>query len=239
MQLKCCFFLPEIKDKVTIIDLLNSYDIEVIPLSDNSEKGLINEILKLEPDLVLVDIDCCEIDILHHTLLQCFETIPYLVGVSQSKEQAYQCIKLGLTDYLLKGILELELRKSVRRIKKEIKAKQSSICFKNYSDYYFLNPDEILYLKADNNTTDILLTSGKILPAFKTLKTFEENLPKNFLRIHNSYIVNTQKILRINFGKSQVHLTQCDFSAKVPFSKSYREKLKNLKEMLAKQDIVF
>nr|WP_298331999.1 LytTR family transcriptional regulator DNA-binding domain-containing protein [uncultured Christiangramia sp.] len=200
---------------------------------------ILNEVLKQQPDLIMLDIDHCSINTLQPDIDQYLTNNHEIIGLSKNTGQAYRCIKLGITDYLLKPLSELEIRKSLINFIQKNDDRQENICFKNYSDYYFLNPNEILYLKADNNTTDIYLISGKVIPAFKSLKVFEENLPNNFLRIHNSYIINTSKILRINFGKSQVYLDPLEVGKGVPFSKSYRDKLKSLKKFLAEQDIVF
>jgi DNA-binding LytR/AlgR family response regulator len=53
---------------------------------------------------------------------------------------------------------------------------------------------EICYLQADNNSTDIHLNGGEMITAFKTLKHFEGVLSYPFVRIHNSYIVNSRYI---------------------------------------------
>jgi DNA-binding LytR/AlgR family response regulator len=62
-------------------------------------------------------------------------------------------------------------------------------CFKSYGDYRYIDARDICYLQADNNSTDIHLNSGEMV-TFKTLKHFEVRY-LSFVRIHNSYIVNT------------------------------------------------
>ena len=74
----------------------------------------------------------------------------------------------------------------------ENKRKQSLIiCVKSYGDYRYIDSNDVLYLEADNNSTDIHLNNGEMITAFKTLKHFENTLPNSqFLRIHNSYMIN-------------------------------------------------
>lgn len=238
-RLKCCLYIPEEKDRPLLITLLEFYGVKVFLLEKGSTDFILNQSLKWQPDLIILDFDHCAIQEIHYEFIQYFSIVPSIIGVSSDTNQAYKSIKLGISDYLLKPPSELDIRKAVIRFKKNQSTPRENICFKNYSDYYFINPNEVLYLKADNNTTDIILVSGRKITAFKTLKIFEENLPKNFLRIHNSYIINTNKILRINFGKYQVYLDKNQEITEVPFSKSYRDKLKYLKEVLSEQDIVF
>lgn len=101
------------------------------------------------------------------------------------------------------------------------KEKPLVICVKSYGDYRFINADEICYLKADNNSTDIHLSNGEMITAFKTLKHFENVLESPFVRIHNSYIVNIDYVSRIHTGNSVCYLKHN--GAKLPFSKSYKE----------------
>jgi len=57
------------------------------------------------------------------------------------------------------------------------------------------------YYKADDNYTEIYLENKKILVS-KTLKYFEEELASfSFARIHKSYLVNVNEIIKYRKGK--------------------------------------
>lgn len=99
--------------------------------------------------------------------------------------------------------------------------KPLTICVKSYGDYRFINADDICYLQADNNSTDIHLNNGEMITAFKTLKHFETVLNSPFVRIHNSYIVNIDYVSRIHTGNSVCYIRNT--TTKLPFSKSYKE----------------
>jgi len=94
------------------------------------------------------------------------------------------------------------------------------LCIKSYGDYRYIDARDICYLQADNNSTDIHLNTGENITAFKTLKHFESVLSFPFIRIHNSYIVNSQYISRIHTGNSVCYIKNS--TIKVPFSKSYK-----------------
>jgi DNA-binding LytR/AlgR family response regulator len=111
----------------------------------------------------------------------------------------------------------------------------STLCLKSYKDFHYLNTDEILYLKADNNTTDFIMKDGRTISAFKTLKSFEDKLPKNFIRVHQSYILNINYVSRINYGKAICSLKSG--KTQLPFSKSYKENIDSLKKILSKNTI--
>jgi DNA-binding LytR/AlgR family response regulator len=157
------------------------------------------------------------------------QELPSFVALSSSKKNAYDVIKNDFFDYLLKPLSKMELRKCLLKYKKQKQAERSDrLCLKSYSDYQFVDLDEILYLKADNNTTDFCLFQDRKISAYKTLKHFENILPRNFLRVHHSYIINTHQITRINFGKSTIVLR--GKSSNIPFSKSYKPQVDHLKE---------
>lgn len=96
------------------------------------------------------------------------------------------------------------------------------ICVKSYGDYRYIDSEDILYFEADNNSTDIHLNNGEMITAFKTLKHFETVLPPTqFLRIHNSYIINVNQVSRIHTGNTVCYIKNS--TTKLPFSKSYKE----------------
>jgi len=67
--------------------------------------------------------------------------------------------------------------------------------------FQVLNVADILYCKADDNYTEIYLENKKILVS-KTLKYFEEELASfSFARIHKSYLVNVNEIIKYRKGK--------------------------------------
>lgn len=102
----------------------------------------------------------------------------------------------------------------------QIVEKPLVICIKSYGDYRYMNAADICYFQADNNSTDIYLSSGEMVTAFKTLKHFESILVHPFVRIHNSYIINQNYISRIHNGNSVCYIKNSP--KKIPFSKTYK-----------------
>jgi len=203
-----------------------------------AEDGL-NLILKTLPDLVIVNLSE-NASLLFQMVMQLHQYVdklPLLIAVSKSKEFAYDAIKGGFFDYWLLPHNEFEIRKTIFRLRRQLPKEQSpsTLCLKTYNDYHYLDTNEILYLKADNNSTDFIMRDGQKISAYKTLKTFEASLPKNFIRIHQSYILNTKYVSRINYGKNTLSLR--NNKSQLPFSKSYRAKVDELKTLLSKKTI--
>lgn len=204
----------------------------------NSDDGL-NAILKHLPDLVFVNLNERAFEYFHMItqLHQYVKDLPLVIGISKGKQYAYDALKNNFFDYWLMPYSEFDIRKTILKLRKKIPKEVASqtLCLKSYKDFQYLDTSDILYLKADNNATDFIMRDGRIISAFKTLKSFEQQLPANFIRIHQSYILNINYVSRINYGKSICALKSG--KTQLPFSKSYRQNIDDLKTLLAKNTI--
>jgi DNA-binding LytR/AlgR family response regulator len=209
------------------------YEFNCIGVSCDYNSAM-NTILKETPDLVFFNIDnTIDNPFKFAQELNLFnDDFPVFIAMSSSKDKIYEVIKNGFFDFLLNPLEELEIRKSVLRVLKKIPARsRKNICLKSYKDYQYLKTDEILFLKADNNTTDFYMTDGNVISAFKTLKTFEEILPNNFHRIHKSYIINKNFVSRIQYGKFTCTIKRNDYE--VPFTKTYIGNIESMNKALS------
>lgn len=59
----------------------------------------------------------------------------------------------------------------------------------------FLTPDMITFLEGEGNYTFIYTNTGKRYLVSKTLKSLAEILDSNFIRVHKSYLVNSDFVL--------------------------------------------
>lgn len=202
-----------------------------------------NSILKHEVSLVFINVELeFEPGVDSFYLVQELRSLmhqpPLFIAISDNTNKAYRALKQKFYDYLLYPFKEFDLRKLVVQLRhKQQPLFEDTICLKSYKDYILIQPQEILYLKADNNTTEFILLDGQIIHAYKTLKFFEKRLPKQaFVRIHHSYIVNKSHLSRINFGKQICFINHNKLS--LPFSKSYRNNLEALEELLDQKAFV-
>lgn len=221
--------------KSVLIDI-HEFSIDVI---EPNQDVALNEILKHEYDIVFLNIDCDSICLseFSHCIRQYCDDTSLLIALSNSKSQAYEAFKFDFFDYLLKPLTELSVRKCFAKYQKKFPNKErETICIKSYKDYQYLNTNEILFLKADNNATDFYMSDGAVICSFKTLKTFETLLPNNFMRIHKSYIINRNYINRIQYGKN-VCFTK-DNEHKIPFTKTFIENIDSINSLLSKNTIV-
>lgn len=241
MAYSCSIIAKDPKTRGAIENLflsLPSWKIEF--LVEEYDEAL-NQLLKTSPQLLLMDLDT-SIDRTFpflQELEQYHRAPPRVIGISSTKDFAYEAIKQGLSDYLLKPLNELSLRKAILNFEKKNSDEDiQHLCLQSYSDYHYLLLKSIIFLKADNNTTDIYLKDGKRVTAFKNLKHFEQSLPGNFFRIHNSYMVNISAVQRIHFGRSHIIVKGEDMIDSLPFSRSYRKNVDELRKILSLNDIL-
>ncbi len=192
----------------------------------------INLILEESPQLVFLNIETVfdnfkstQFEIIHE-LYQYLTTLPEFIVISNTTKFAYHALKNGVTDYLLKPYNSFEFKKTLLQFEKK-QPNLTSICLKSFTEYKYLLVNNIVYLKADNNTTDFFLKDGTMATSSSTLKNFELQLPNIFVRIHKSYIVNINYITKIHFSKFQCFIKHS--TKHIPFSKGLKSKMHEIK----------
>jgi len=214
-------FLATIDENLTNFQPFEDY--LCVGYCKNYESALQSLLIK-KPDILFFHFsDEIPLSLLYE-LKEFTEYLPYVIGIHKEEKMAYSALKHNSSDFILLPLQEIEIRKSLYKFSMRQQKKESSkLCVRSNGDYHFISLDDILYLKADNNTTDIHLLSGKVISGFKTLKYYECQLPSSFFRIHNSYVVNLDYVTRINVGKSDCYLL--DNTIKLPFSRTYKEQI--------------
>lgn len=83
--------------------------------------------------------------------------------------------------------------------------------------------EQILHLRADSNYTHVYLTTGVHFLVCNTLKSFEQILQvPDFLRIHQSHIIQMQYLRAFDPGHGVVHLDGADA---LPVSRERKQEL--------------
>ncbi len=211
---------------LSLINELYRY-LSVVPkiIITTSKKDLAYEALKYEVvDYLLKPLD---INDFRKAILKFDRAIKSDLPHMEVKNPAatFEVLDETLTEELETAEHDVEVKTIPATVENQITIqKQQSliICVKSYGDYRYIDSNDILYFEADNNSTDIHLNNGEMITAFKTLKHFETVLPQTqFLRIHNSYIINVDQVSRIHTGNTVCYIKNS--TTKLPFSKSYKE----------------
>ncbi|PKV51832.1 LytTR family two component transcriptional regulator [Aquimarina sp. MAR_2010_214] len=208
------------------------------------EQDALDLILERRPRLVFLEPEVPGIDTvttkysLMTELSKYMSRLPEFIVITKTSDYAIEGIRNRIMDYILKPFSKGQINRTLMRFEKDFGLSgDNTLCFKSYGDYRFVDVDEILYLKADNNTTDFIMSNGNKVEAFKTLKHFQNLLPDHFVRIHNSYIINTDYVSRIHFGKAKCAIKNTDDL--IPFSKSYKNNVEEIKDSLAKKSLIY
>lgn len=164
------------------------------------------------PDCLFLDIEMPTID--GFQFIQKIKTKEFPVVITTAYNQyAIKALKNEAIDYLLKPIDTDDLNATIAKIKKfnsknYTAEKLEKILLKFNSDslqkkitintdgkLLFLQSEEILFAESDGNYSTLFLSDGQKILLTKKLKEVNQLLPKDtFFRIHNSYIINLNKI---------------------------------------------
>ncbi len=241
ISMKTCVLISDSKkENQTFLNILKKkFNYNLIFCAPKIE-SIVNVVIDNRPELLFYDMDILEIDI-QTFLLQMhinLTNIPAIIGMSFSKEKAYEAFQLDFSDFILKPLSEVALKLCLSRyIKKTNQQGFKFLGLQSNKDYTYLDLKNIIYLKADNNTTDFHLNNGSQVTAYKTLKTFEKQLPNNFFRIHKSYIVNLMYVTRIQLSKSFCEVSYNN-KTKIPFTKSFKENIDNIQYLLSNDTLI-
>lgn len=84
-----------------------------------------------------------------------------------------------------------------------LKHPQRKIALPTTEGIYFEKVNEIVSLSAESNYTKIYKTNGRVILVSKTLAEVEKMLHRhpNFVRVHRSFTVNLDLIVKYNRGK--------------------------------------
>ncbi|MBX2888358.1 MAG: response regulator transcription factor [Ferruginibacter sp.] len=186
--------------------------VKILAVCNNPMQG-IEAIETLKPNILFLDIEMPGMN--GFVLLQ---NLKYrdveIVFVTAYDHYAIKAIKYSAFDYLVKPIEVCSLKESIKRLAEKKKSSSESrikllldnaltkkdqfskIMITSTDTIYFVNVDEIIYLESQANYSNVFLLNGVKYVTTRSLKEFQELLPENnFLRIHNSYIINL-KFLR-------------------------------------------
>ncbi len=176
-------------------------EIEVLGCADSvvSARELVNI---QHPDVVFLDINMPVLD--GFDFLDGFEDRNFLVVfVSAHEEFGIRAVKAGAADYLLKPLNIKELKQTVKNLltlknkhtKIEPFHESDKIAVPSSHGFDLIAIDDLIRLEADGCYTTIIVTDGKNKTVSRTLKEYEDTLPKGcFFRAHKSHLINLKYV---------------------------------------------
>jgi two-component system, LytTR family, response regulator len=183
----------------------------------NAKEALI--FLKQNPvDLIFLDIN-----IPHMSGLEMLDEIkrkPLIIFTTAYADYAVDSYNYDAVDYLLKPFeferFQMAIDKVEKRLKEFIKQKHF-IFIKDGLKNIKIEFEDILFVKGSGNYLDIFTDKKNYSPRM-TFSELEEKLPSSqFIRIHQSYIVNIDQIQKIE--NNHVYIS----TYKIPISNRYKD----------------
>ena len=213
--------------------------VTVVGEAANGREALL-QIGEVRPDLVFLD--------LQMPVMGGFEVVrelggghlPVVVIVTAFDEHAIEAFEAGAIDYLLKPVSEARLRKAVERARSLAgrpldnanavaalvlaaapsgQAASRKIVGRSGTEYFLLDPDEILCFQAEGELVWIV-TAKQRLMATQPLRKIEERLKgQQFQRVHRNAMVNVNHVRKMTVMSSQRWLITLSNSLQIIVSK--------------------
>ncbi len=189
----------EFHGRENLLSIIETYcnELEVIGTAESatSAKELI---LKSNPDVVFLDINMPILD--GFDFLDMFDKRNFMVVmVSAHSDFGIKAVKQRVEDYLLKPVNVKELQQTVKKLlafreQTESSApiiKSNKLALPVTNGFEIFETEDIIRFEADGCYTKVFLKIGKTLVISRTLKDFEDIVPKSeFFRIHKSHLIN-------------------------------------------------
>lgn len=230
MKLKCII----VDDEPLALDILAEYmartpELELISRCASGVEAL--EVMKRqEVDVAFLDIQMPGLSGLEVSKLVDEET--RVIFTTAFPQYALEGFKVDALDYLLKPISFEEFSRAVARavewftMKRKVHSsgnEPQNLIVKSDYKQYIIPTGTIVYIEGIRDYIRIHTNDGEAIQTLMNLKTAEELLPSGrFARVHRSYIVNVDKVKKIE----RTHILFGDIA--VPISDTYKEKFLKL-----------
>jgi len=206
----------------------------------------VKNINELKPDLVFLDIQLPKLTGME--VLELIEHKPVIIFSTAYDQFAIQAFEKNAVDYLLKPYSEsrfniaiekarlallnnAEKNNTLQNLSNDFDEKAGRIdrvVVKTGSKIKVVPVESIHYIESQDDYVMIYSAEGKHLKE-KTMKFFETHLPQNdFVRIHRSYIININQILKIEPFEKEGYIAVLKDQARLKISASGFKRLKEI-----------
>ena len=217
--------------------------VEIIAECENGFEG-IKKIKEMKPDLVFLDIQMPKIT--GFEMLELLDHKPQIIFATAYDEYALKAFEFNAADYLLKPYSKERLFEAVDKVAAKIEKEGNisdvaekvsnfpreefldRIVVKDRHKIHIVPVDQVRYIESMDDYVMIYTKTGRHLKQ-KTMKYFEAALnPKNFTRIHRSYIVKVDEITEIQQYEKESYIVILHDKTKLKVSKTGYKNLKGV-----------
>lgn len=175
--------------------------VDVIP--EVAEYGSAEEVLEAYEDVAQADLCFIEINLLKMNGMELSYELRRrgykgeIVFATSSREYALESYDVDALQYVLKPYNARKIANVWRKYEKKHSKEVEEVCLmlKAGGVYRRIHLSEIEYIESRNTVLYLHLTTGEVIRQYGKLGDFEENLDAgNFLRCHQSYLVNLDQV---------------------------------------------
>lgn len=225
--------------RTTVVDLISAFcpQITSIAEADGVVTGL-KKIHELQPDIVFTDVEMD--DGTGMEMLSKLSEIKFqVIFITAHNKYAIDAFRFSAIDFLTKPINPDELAKSVQKAENNIKNKlfleqvavmnennltksEKKIVLKELDAIHIIKVKDLVCCEASGIYTTFFIDNNKQIVVSKNLKEYEEILePYDFLRVHNSFLINANKIEK--FEKNDGGFLIMEGGQRVPVSQRKKD----------------
>lgn len=228
--------------RLLLTDSLKDFpEINIIGEAENGFDAL-KQINEKKPDLVFLDIQMPKLT--GFEMLELIDYKPEIIFVTAYDEYALKAFEQNAVDYLLKPFTTKRLKDAVDRAVSRLQTGTSEepvsikeklgnveevldrVVVKTGSKIKIIPAEDIRYIQAEDDYVTIHIAGEKHLKQ-QTMRFFEQNLdPKEFVRVHRSFIVRISFIESIELYEKDSYVLKLKDGSTLPVSKSGYVKLR-------------
>lgn len=216
-------------------------DIEIVAECANGFEA-VKAIAELEPDLVFLDIQMPKLD--GFEVVELAGRKARYIFVTAYDQYALKAFDIHAIDYLLKPFSQKRFDQALGHARSSMgsqaglaavvsEASQRAkplerVLIRDGARVHVIAADKIDFIEAQDDYVSIS-AEGKAWLKTQRLSELENQLdPQAFLRIHRSYIVNVERISRIEQAGKDSHMAVLKDGARIPISRTGYQKVRNL-----------
>jgi two-component system LytT family response regulator len=217
-------------------------DIELVGECDNGFSA-VKAISEQKPDLLFLDVQMPKLD--GFEVLELVDANLAVVFVTAYDQYAMKAFDAAAVDYLLKPFDLARFQTAMERVRRRLAAPSASIpaaelrnaalppgryaeriVIKDGVRVHILPVAQIDYIEAQDDYL-AFKSAGKSFLKQQTISSLEESLnPKQFVRVHRSFVVNLERITKIEAYTKDTRIAILADGAKIPVSRAGYLKLK-------------
>lgn len=233
-------------DELPARQIVESYlaaypQIEIAAQCANGFEAL-KAVQELRPDIMFLDVQMPKITGIE--LLEVMDNPPAVVFTTAYDEFAIKAFEMNAVDYLMKPFTVERFRKAVDKVRERLAqnapsvqtplalppdgegAELTRVVVKSGANIKVIPIDDILFIEAQEDYVMVHTEKGHFMKS-QTMGHYEAHLPtQKFVRIHRSYIVNIDRIERLEAYDKETFLAVVPPSHKLKVSRTGYKKLK-------------